>query len=81
MRWRKKNSYAMLEKIHNTRGDYMKWGMIIGLYVFQSALFSSESNKASEPLKEVQFSQDPQEEEEELVVFEDSDFTEDESSE
>ncbi len=58
----------------------MKWGMIIGLYIFQVALFSSESNKAIEPPKEVQFSQDAQEEEEELIVFEDSDFTDDDFS-
>ncbi len=59
----------------------MKWGLILGLYVFQVTLFSVEPNKELDSSKTVQFSQDAQEEEEELVVFEESDFTESEFSE
>ncbi|MES2198990.1 MAG: hypothetical protein V4489_02330 [Chlamydiota bacterium] len=56
----------------------MKLGIIIGLYVFQVALFSSEVNKAPESSAGAQFSQDAPEEEEELIVFEEGDFNDDE---
>lgn len=59
----------------------MKWGLIVGLYVFQVSLFSVESDKEVDSSKTVQVSQEAQEEEEELVVFEESDFTENEFSE
>lgn len=56
----------------------MRCCIIVGLFTFQVALYSLESNQVPEPSKGVQVSQDALgEEEEELIVFDDGDFTDD----
>ena len=51
----------------------MKWGLIIGLCISKMSSFAMEPG--------IQFSQDAPDDEEELVVFEDNEFEEEDKSE